>query len=403
MLFNAVKRATVHDFHGLIAIGAVLVVWPFSVSLLGGTWHEAGLGLQGVLALLLLVTWIAGLWNEIPGALARLLLLPGLPLLFLTLQMSVGLHEVIAAVALVGVIGIAVRLPLQSALAGVATIALLAQVGLVQFAIQSPLGLAYVGEVQVGVPGTATITTVNGMRLLRPYGLTLHANVYGGIAVIGYGFLVYLRLAAHRLRSWSHAIEVLLLLAALLSMSRAVWLALLLPLAISLLCARRRFAWWKIVAALALILTPLMLARVTDSKDVAVTDRLAGQAWYWEIVADQVPWFGYGTGGYVAALDAHLHERALDIEEWDIAPVHSAPLLLVAELGIVQLLILIGTSVYVLSRTGRVWVGAVALLLPLLLFDHYLATDFQALFVAVLLISVFSGAKNLVPVSCYTK
>ena len=84
---------------------------------------------------------------------------------------------------------------------------------------------------------------------------------------------------------------------------------------------------------------------------------------------------GYGIGNYERALTAYLKTAAIPHNTWDIAPVHSAPLLLFSEFGA----ILSGMFAILLYIFFRQQYRPVLLaLIPPLLLDHYFITQLGA-------------------------
>lgn len=275
---------------------------------------------------------------------APLLALAGLALLVAPLALSpavavyTGLRWALAAALFV--VLLTGDLPLRGLLAGLlAGVAINAAVAIAQALVQTPLGLP--GELTLprAVSGAAVI---GADRWLRPYGLTFHPNVLGGLLVVG-----LLAMLPQLSRLYVKLLWWLCWGALLLTLSRSAWLALALtlPLAAGWLFVRspglRRplaiTAAGSIVVALLILapLRPVLMARLTVSdapagQPVPVTDRSIDERLTLQSVALGVisarPLSGVGAGNTPLAVQRAAVDAAPQ-------PIHNLPLLFAAEVG----------------------------------------------------------------------
>ena len=261
-----------------------------------------------------------------------------------------------------------------------------AQWGLFQFMVQRDLGMYLLGETRLEVrePGIAKFA-VFGRKLIRGYGPYPHANNFGGAMVIGIVATILLfSPQPHRERKQvplpvsQLAFAVFFWLGLLVSFSRSAYIGAGLALILGFLYVRRQVKHWIIPLLVSIfVFTPLFMSRSGDPADVAVSERILGYEWAVEIIKGHGLWYGSGLGNYEEVLRSFLVQSSISFEDWQIAPVHSAPLLLAAELGVLPALLLatgVGLAL-VLSwpREGRLGLGMLLLpIVPLALFDYYL-------------------------------
>lgn len=317
-----------NDIPLLIALGAWLLT-PFS--------HRIGRlprWLVVVLALLALLASLSALWSPMRSLAfyqaARLWLLFGLFLVVATAWEARG--------ALIW--GLAVSGALQAGL------------GLAQFLAQHTFGLKDLGELMLRPewPG-ASVVTVEGVRILRAYGLTQHPNLLAGVLVMGTLLGVGLALSAQGRRQWvAVALAGANFGGLLITFSRAAWLGLAVAgVGLLLLLARRPFREqidWRVGTVTAAMLAgvglvfvgtqwPLLLPRLGlswEGVEVRSNDERAGlEASSWTLIREH-PLLGVGYGNFAVAL---WLRRPSALEAYPIyQPVHRAPLLAAAELGI---------------------------------------------------------------------
>ncbi|MEK7556825.1 MAG: hypothetical protein AAB538_02495, partial [Patescibacteria group bacterium] len=188
-----------------------------------------------------------------------------------------------------------------------------------------------------------------------------------------------------------------LALAVITSFSRAVYVgAIVLPLLLVFLF-RVRIAHVSLISFIIILLfLPLLQARFSDTQDRATPERARGYSWWQEILTQYPVWRGAGPGQYPLALENHLNQEQVRYEAWEIAPVHSVPLLLAAEWGMIGGGFLLGYALFCLLR--RDWQNIAFWLLPILpalLRDHYFLTQNAPLvFLMVLGLLHFQPAKS---------
>ena len=169
------------------------------------------------------------------------------------------------------------------------------------------LGLHLLGEkyLDLTTPGVAK-TTFGEWQMLRGYGLFAHPLILGIFGLLGTRFF-----PPCRVRKMSFTL-------ALLAQSRAIWLSLL---------GYLRPRWWLLLFPL---LTGLFLLRLPTSDSYRFQDL----AHYVRYVEDnpQDLLFGTGAGQY-----AHRLQIYSDLVSFQYQPVHSMPLLLLVEMGLLPL------------------------------------------------------------------
>ncbi|MEJ5199070.1 MAG: O-antigen ligase family protein [Anaerolineae bacterium] len=231
--------------------------------------------------------------------------------------------------------------------------ALQSGLGCAQFLAQHTFGLKRLGEVTVWPewPG-ASVITIEGVRVLRAYGLTQHPNLLAGILLIA-----MLAAAGLALQPHGRGSGVAVALAGanfgglLLTFSRAAWLALavgglvmaglLLRRSVSAPVVNRRSVV-GLLTLLALIATlfiatqwRLLLPRLGwtwEGVEVRSADERAGlEASAWTLIRER-PFTGVGYGNFAIAL--WLRQPSALAAYPIYQPVHRAPLLAAAELGI---------------------------------------------------------------------
>ncbi len=300
-----------------------------------------------VITLLALAAWagLSALWASLPlytlYQTGRLWLLAGV---FLAVATTWELHRLLAWALVISA-------------------ALQAGVGLVQFLLQRTLGLRDLGEVtwRPDWPG-ASVITVDGVPTLRAYGLTQHPNLLGGILMAGTLLGIGLLLSSRGRRAW---LAVLLTAASfgglLITFSRAAWLGLVggATAALILLWSQQRrsprgqpirlqagemrrapvIGLLLALAAVAMLFVatqwPLLRPRLGLSVEGveirSFDERAVLEAATWVLIREH-PWQGVGYGNFSIAL---WERRPEELAAYPIyQPVHRAPLLAQAELGV---------------------------------------------------------------------
>lgn len=281
-----------------------------------------------------------------------------------------------------------------------------AQWGIAQFIRQDDLGLYVLGETRldIGAPGIAKFTvgrsdTTADHKILRAYGPFPHPNSFSGALVIGYaaGLALLVRKNVPALTVCTGFIFVALLLtfsrSALLAVAIASMVAFYLPQTARV---KPKIVWRTLVFIIvtSLVFVPFWLLRLSDPDDVAAAERLLGTTAAWRLIQDN-PWRGVGIGQYTVALQHWLDSNGVDYQPWQIAPVHSVPLLIVAQIGVLGALVTISAvSLYLRRLAGRQFLWLTPLL-PLLLFDHYLLTQVAPLVLLVAWLAVIPHLRLL--------
>lgn len=270
-------------------------------------------------------------------------------------------------------------------LAVIGLLALQAQWAIAQFVVQKSLGFQLIGESVMGVdiPGVAKFSTNDG-KIIRAYGPYPHANTLGGTMLMGFIMVNFLLFLAPRVTRTPRctitllALAFILLLGLVVSFSRAaytglgIWLVYLLTGFVQTLRLShyRQLFWLFIVTIIAF--TPLIVTRSNDFDDKAVAERASGTLWAWQIIQKQGLLHGSGPGNYVFTLQQHLEQEKVTPNFWELQPVHAAPLLLLAEWGVIATAAVFLLFVWAIPRRALVLLVP---LVPLLLLDHYLYTQ----------------------------
>ena len=265
--------------------------------------------------------------------------------------------------------------------------ALYAQWGILQFILQHDLGFYLVGESHLSpaIDGVAKFS-VGDLKLIRAYGPFAHANTFGAIVLIG--FLIGLQTPRTHARSFLLA---LFFMATLLSFSKAAWLGLALSWFVYSIHLDRKTLQYFLVVLIAL--TPLLLFRMFDPNDAGYMERLRGYDWSLKLISQNGAFHGVGFGHYETALQRFLDTAGVHYNPWEITPVHSAPLLLIAELGLLGFIIPVFLFAYLLLKNRFT---ILVPFIPALLFDHFFVTQL-APFVWLLILLVTPGISGCGP------
>jgi hypothetical protein len=291
-------------------------------------------------------------------------------------------------------------------------------IGLYQFFAQDLFASVWLGMSGPDVAdGGVSVIQFGDERWLRAYGTFAHPNIFGGYLVI-LAMVILLRLQ-EKTREWVQAgyLGILLLIGTMLvfTMSRSAWLALATGVVVFLFYILR---WLSLGARLGVqkglvvlgigiifgtsIAWPLVSSRIFGSSAheyTSVHERMALQDMARDLFL-QYPTLGVGPGNITAALIAYDDTKA----GYAYQPVHSVPLLLLVEYGIIGivLLCLIGyIGVRFVMKLPQIQSRAVLLLplVPMLLLDHYLWTSVHglgigAVYLAILLSSTAESSDN---------
>lgn len=286
----------------------------------------------------------------------------------------------------------------------VGVVAMQAQWAIIQFSLQSDLGLQYLHETKLSVEksGIAKFDAGLNTKVIRAYGPYSHPNVMAGVCLIALTLLAFLSTKRVLPRSTFYLVPVLTL-AILLSFSRAAFLGLLI-LAVVFSYSRQSILRKFFVSVVVLVLvflciSPLWLDRLLDSGDLGVSERVSGSIFGWNILGDNLL-LGFGPGVYELGILAQHLALSSNFDYWEIAPAHNAVLLLAAEWGVLffaALFLVFTWSVWHRLNSSFVFLLP---LLPLVFFDHYLATRPAPFLLVVLLFVVvllFGDEREVLP------
>ncbi len=254
----------------------------------------------------------------------------------------------------------------------VGCIGIYAQWGIAQFVVQHDLGLHVLGESRLAAGNAGVASFSSGYdKYIRSYGPFPHSNSLAGSIVLG-TILVYTLRPSSKL----YALSILLIfsIGILTSFSRAGLVSFLIVVLLYVF-HRRQYSLAIIAIALLLLFTPLIFVRSFDPHGVALEDRVSGIAWMQDMATPRSIIRGYGIGNYERALTSYLSATNTPHNAWDIAPVHSAPLLLFSELG----LLLSAVFTFCVYLFFRQYYSPILLaLIPSLFLDHYFVTQLGA-------------------------
>lgn len=271
-----------------------------------------------------------------------------------------------------------------------------AQWAVIQFSIQDDLGLNLLGESALSDEQTGVAKFAAGSgKLIRAYGPYTHPNSFAGTMVMGLVLAVMLMKswpASRELHLYLYTVTWVMSFGILLSFSRAGYLGMLILLAVWFWPRGKRLrnALTRLLiipyVVLVVSLSPLLISRVTDQNDRGVQERLVGLSWAIDVLKEQPLFRGVGIGLYTHRLEDHLQEHDIPHNLWELAPVHSVPLLAASEWGIGWFFIASGAVLVLVSRL-RLLLPLLPLA-PLILADHYLYTQLAPAIYAVVALAV---------------
>jgi hypothetical protein len=256
----------------------------------------------------------------------------------------------------------------------IACACLYAQWSTAQFILQHDLGLSKIGEsiLTINTAGVASFY-IHDTKLIRGYGPFSHANLLGGILALG---IILLTVVWKTIKPpISYSLLCILLLGLVTSFSRTA-IASVLLLGIVMFIWRKQRIFIIGLIAITILFLPLLIMRSTDSRDVSVHDRVEGLTWARNLTTQKSFIRGLGLGNYQRVLATYLNKNSIAHYAWDIAPVHSVPVFIIMEVGIVISILLAITFLYFIIKY-KAWIFLV--ILPTILFDHYFATQIGAL------------------------
>lgn len=273
--------------------------------------------------------------------------------------------------------------------------ALIAQSGLAiyQFTQQKSLyGFCFFGETQLNNFYGIAKASFAGNEKILPYATTAHPNILAGFLVIY--TLIYFQLTKTKL--WLES--ALLSLSGLIIYLTQSWsAALVLSLGLLILMTKHKLGWLKKKHYTKTILLCLILAAILATFGVdrlaaaspgqlSLTRRAALQKAAWKMFWYH-PLIGVGLNNFTANLENYTNNHLLDNF---VQPVHHLPLLVLAENGIFNLL-LIGNLIKLnlkkkLKSQKLLKLGLI--FLPLIILDHYLLTNQVGLLILVFSLSL---------------
>ena len=250
-------------------------------------------------------------------------------------------------------------------------------------------------------------------RLLRAYGGFSHPNMFGGYLLVALTLLLSQsswRTSAERVYRLLYLGAALLFVTALfLTFSRSAWIGLGMLLVFIIWHAVKKkdraiatfsIALMSLFFGLSVVYAPFVSTRLFGGEHTevrSVGERVNGYGEAIDIIKSR-PIIGTGMGNYTAA--AYIADPSRD--GWSYQPVHTLPLLILAELGVVGLgliLFLIGAFFAFVNRivTNDRWAMIVissTIFLPIAFFDHYLWTAWTGLLLMPLLFALLLRQKG---------
>ena len=254
------------------------------------------------------------------------------------------------------------------------------------------------GELSAAVKGAAVL---GDQRWLRPYGLTPHPNIAGGLAAVA---CVVLAAAWVRERqAWQLPVAAVAFAETLLSFSRSAWIGALIGLAVVVVVRRGNIRPVLVAVAIPMVIFAVAFGQLalqrTEATGTLEADSLSQRIYLVQTAVQfwrQKPLFGIGP--------AQFNQQEVDTygPGFIPEPVHNAVFLVLAETGLVGL---IGAVLLVGGIAGRTkresdWdslAASLAVMSPLML-DHYLLSSAVGLtLVAAVLAHDVSGRPHMGP------
>lgn len=264
--------------------------------------------------------------------------------------------QFVAAMA-VGLVALCTPISARALIGALAAGALVQSVVAIgQVALQDDLGLRALGELNLyaGRQGLSVLQA-DGLRLLRPYGLSVHPNVVGGYLAVS--VLAMSAWLGDKCSAWRHVVRTLTFALALcalcLTFSRSAWIACLVAASGLSIWAVQRGAWrarrvfWigalsaLIIGMFSVAYAPFLRARagIDDEsvEQISVVQRGIFIAFAVQI-AQRYPIAGTGIGTFAwEARDLLVSSPYRGLVRAE--NVHSVPLLILSELGAVGIVL----------------------------------------------------------------
>lgn len=270
-----------------------------------------------------------------------------------------------------------------------------ALIAISQFVRQKSFGLSFLDESPLSpeISGVAKIV-LDGVKMIRPYGLTPHPNVLAAFLVLAIFCALFLFTQKNKDYKWGAAVFYSLAIAILtftlfLTFSRSVIVVGLAAIFGCLVYAffksgRRWFNLNTIVifvascALAAVFLWPFLSARF-DVESSLADQSINLRVFYNQVALDSVeknPFLGVGVGNFVWTFQNSYNLA----EAWMYQPVHNIYLLISSEIGAVGLLAFLVFLFFIIKSSWRFrrdfaitcFLSLVTCLMLLGLFDHFL-------------------------------
>ncbi|HLC49253.1 MAG TPA: hypothetical protein VJI96_02600 [Candidatus Andersenbacteria bacterium] len=249
---------------------------------------------------------------------------------------------------------------------------LYSQWGILQFIVQHDVGMSVIGEsiLHQNIHGVASFY-IGSEKFIRAYGPFSHANIFGGVLLLGI-ILLYKYQITFKNTFFTQGILFILTLGILVSFSRTALAGLM---GIGLFFAYKHKNKLHLLVPILLtaaLFIPLISYRSVDSHSTSTSERLIGLGWFENMISIETSIRGLGLGNYPQALMNHLEINAIQHTTWNIAPIHSVPLVLFSELGIIVCTLLIIACIrFRIIQKRLIFI----VLIPALLLDHYFVTQ----------------------------
>lgn len=256
-----------------------------------------------------------------------------------------------------------------------------------------------------------SVIVVNGLRMLRAYGSLPHPNILAGFLVI---VLMLLFFWQNRRQSQSYYERFFVLLIGaiifgglVLTFSRAALLALALGIVWIIISTLKQQDGYglRVILSLGIVfltiitfwsfsLGDILVSRLDSNQRleiISVEQRLGGFQEAQALLTPENLIVGLGVGTYVQALVVKFPGRNF----YDYQPVHSAPVILLIELGLLGALLLI-MPLRKISIVSANWLqySLVIPVLVLAIFDHWLVSSYFGLALTFISLGLLAKSEN---------
>lgn len=263
--------------------------------------------------------------------------------------------------------------------------------GIVQFERGSTLGLQFLGESRVTaqLPGSSYVD-LNGDVFLRAYGTFPHPNILGGFFAVSSVFILLL-VRSNQLEKRFGLIAMLgVQFFSLFTFSRITILLILINMILLILPKMdNRKDGMQSIKKESLVFPPVIERFVSgfDGNELSYVERLSLIFVGWELVLNN-PFWGVGIGLFIPAMadNAPITGPGIPL----LQPVHNIFLLILAENGFLfGSMIIFGMAIYLargfmISKDKIIALSVILFIIGVGMFDHYLLTLPQGLFMLIL-------------------